>query len=336
MTTFNSSDLYLSEMIIALVIESIRQNTKSERLVKKNLNALYKTLDHLAKEGKIPSQLAKSFRTIRNKTLPFKESEMDKKHEVFFPEYVGGAKIHWSEIDLHSLERMIELHGDSIFMSPPKIFLNVRGKHIILPRNLLREIHMINDGTQAIARFDYKGPCRYIFFGMDENPFMTGVTRTSWNVFKTQGEKAFYSSLIPDEILEIFALAGKPILRQGDIWATKLADTWHEAVNTVNLHLGLSTKTKHYIEANNHPLFNTNHLLGGGILVASKTIKISPKKKSRKTRQEPDRNTQIDFHLASGTISAPDHEDLVLKNGVYVVARSKNLTTTVSWEKMFD
>ncbi len=328
MTTFNTEDYRLSEMILAQVIESIRQNTKSEKLAENNLTALYKRINHLARKNEIPSQLAKSFRTLRKNTSLPKESEMHKSPEIFFPKSVGGAKIQWKNIDLNYLDSKILEYGNGWFPNPTNIFRDVRGEYIILPKNLLREIYFLKNNTQCVARFGIKGPCKYLLFGMSENQFMTGITHASWKQFKDYGEERFFLSLVPKSVLDSSLISKEPIVNQGVLFVCKIGSNWEESVNIIKELKGCDKRTLR--EVINFRLFRTGHHLDGQTMLMNKILP-SSKKISKKNRRKKSKKSNYSLRLIKGTLSHPHFSDLNLSDGVYVVAKTSNLLGIPSW-----
>lgn len=208
--------------------------------------------------------------------------------------------------------------GNVTIVNDPKAWNAARNEGvIILPE--ISEVHILKNDSQALAVLK-RG--QIIFFGQDDgHPFVAGISKNAFMAFKSAGENAFYEALKPWSMRILSSLTTTPILRQGDIWAIRIADSWKNIGDSI-VAFRIAKKYKKR-EEDDMPIFRTRHRLTG----ASQRILIE--KGRRKSRTKRTVIEVAEVMIASGKIEAPDHPVLNLADGIYAIARSSGLRNDV-------
>jgi len=340
MTTFEEPEA--NERFVRLTIEGIRQAVKPE-LAERILSVLYKTYDESARKREIPSQLAKSFRLIRKQTSEEKDKE---------PRMINCAQ-RLPELDIeitcptsetlrvadlirfpHEKRRPTEIaeckiiwHSNPTFRYE-SLWYRKDLQAFVFSEVVMQILHPLKDGEQCLAKMTFANGHSFVFFGKDENPFLTAVTREAFNAFLEGGEEAFFQSLKPLLIIKAEEKLGATAIRQGDIWAVKVSDDWNADLET-NLNKLFNYRIHRKSEnRERYSLYNTNHLFRGQLASAEKIEKAHKRTKiGKKSGQrgliEYERLTQ--FYIGTGTITAPDHAEKILDDGAYLICRTRNI-----------
>lgn len=163
------------------------------------------------------------------------------------------------------------------------------------------------------------GRTRNYFFGTDDcvngKPFLTGVSKIAINELHRGGEAAFFDVLMPRVIKKLSTVANAKPLRQGDIYAVKVGTGFIEATEFLSTleRMGIKILLRDQKKSvGMHAIFGTRHSLSGDMINAAWLA-------NGRTKRTP---SVQQFLLVQGKISAPDHDDLVLGEGVYAVAKS--------------
>lgn len=239
------------------------------------------------------------------------------------PENIGGVNLTW----------------DNTIYFPRRD--EKKEKVILVPQKDLSNLHIINKGEHMIASYETK-PRHIFFIGIDENPFVTEITKKAYEKFLRYGEIAFYSYLAPEIIQDMKRKFRQKALRQGDMWAVKipLANP-EEWLISEYFCKDLKRSGK---DVCSRSIYGTNHAISGSFSMFSKAdfrgvnftagslkeLEIEKIKFTNKQIRKLNRfATHTQFYLAKGILTAPDHKPLVM-DGKYVVLRSRGLQTHVN------
>jgi hypothetical protein len=169
------------------------------------------------------------------------------------------------------------------------------------------------------SSFSSDGRTRNYFFGTDScdngKPFLTGVSKIAINELHRGGEAAFFDVLMPRVIKKLSAVTNAKPLRQGDIYAVKVGPGFIEAteffssLERMGIKILLRDQKK---SVGMHVIFGTRHSLSGDMIIAAWLA-------NGRTKRTP---SVQQFLLVQGKILAPDHDDMILCDGVYAVAKS--------------
>lgn len=223
------------------------------------------------------------------------------------PTEAGKAKIVW--------DRQVVPRTRGRYRRPER-----QGQTITLPRSAIREVYPLRGGEMYLAKFD--PPFRFMFFGTDEDVFITGVSKRAFQAFQAGGEEAFFGAMKPQVIKNLEAEGFGPAVRQGDIWACRYMPDWQNICRSKMLSCP-AQEIGEPIIVSSRPLVGTRHLLKGELMIASVINKVTEKRRKRKHHLQISKKTYI---FATGTVSAPDHKPLELRDGIYLLARSENLS----------
>lgn len=203
----------------------------------------------------------------------------------------------------------------------------LRGNLLTLP-SVVHEVHPLMGGTQYLIRTSVanmnRQPVGHYFFGLDDSPFLTAISRRRFEIFKQEGEQAFYEALKPKSIKLMADGSPNPVKRQGDIWAVKVADAWKDIGPLVGtLVIAPNCKAKRRLNYQQR-LFDSRHELTGDIMQdVFVVIDVKPKKRISKNGRGASVNIKaLPLTLASGVIKAPDHPHLFIEDGVYAIDRT--------------
>ncbi len=203
----------------------------------------------------------------------------------------------------------------------PEIF----GNEFYIPKDV-EATHLLLNGEQMLLKLSKDGRYRRLsnsifLIGIDDhNPFVTRMSSKRYQEFLKNGEKAFYRSLIPKSISLMFEYTSNPILRQGDVWAIKVADDFGDILDGIlcfplapNQERFTTDKKVLYYSTYSEPLMESRHEIRGDIIKNIFVVTSRTRRGDIKT---------ISLFLGRGAIKAPDHPDLVIDDGVYVVDRT--------------
>lgn len=142
------------------------------------------------------------------------------------------------------------------------------------------------------------------FGGTDEgHPFLTQLSTDLWDAYRHGGASAFFRRIIPDVIRRVARDRKQPILRQGDIYATRIFDSWQEFGEFARVFDNLyGTGVERQGKVRNEEIFATRHCLTGFIAGNDPWSPLGAD----------------DFIFAEGVLAAPDHRPIRLQ-GVHVV-----------------
>jgi len=147
------------------------------------------------------------------------------------------------------------------------------------------------------------GPAKWAaFFGQDENPFHTRIDREVAGILMIEGEDAFYDALKPPKIKALERRWRIPARRQGDIWAIKTPfGDWKTIVDMSLAQRGQCVTVQP--GPNGVSVFGTRHDVVG-------------------TLARYDGETEF----GAGTlVQRPDHADMDISDGIYLLMRSAHL-----------
>lgn len=206
---------------------------------------------------------------------------------------------------------------------------------LLLPVTPTMRFTPLKDGTQFVLEFDPSSRwAGRIFGGFDEAAFVTGLEEKPVAALHQGGEEAFFEALIPPAVRKLQEkFPGAPAIRQGDIWAVRIPLCWFDLGKSVypdgtfagltrrkrNKKLAHMRKMKRTfdvtLQRGDRHVLRTNHSLKGHIA---------------------HRNHQVIEDLpvgtcafATGILSAPDHADRDLTDGVHVLFRTAGLTSAL-------
>ncbi len=157
---------------------------------------------------------------------------------------------------------------------------------------------------------------QHLFAGMDESAFVTGITPSAFDAFRTGGEGAFFDVLTPPSVRKLSQIfPGTPIGRQGDIWTIKVPMTWLDFADN---HAGNNRHRKmarflgaYYTGTRTNPVLGTNHVLEGkyidGITMILPGVSLPG------------------LGVGEGVLTATDHTPRILDDSLYVFARTPNI-----------
>jgi hypothetical protein len=196
---------------------------------------------------------------------------------------------------------------------------------IFFPTNLVKRVVPLNDET-ALAQLSQRGVGRYVFFGMDESSFLTGITKTAFEIGQQKGADAFFDSLIPLFIKLLNQKIGHPIKRQGDMFAVKVGASWAEAHETLaglqNITTADKVRTRQSVD-----VFQTRHVFTGNIQSCN-AVTMKPKRLKMKKRHVSNMYaSKTHFYLVSGVLNAPDHNTLELQDGIFCLMSGVNIAS---------
>lgn len=188
-----------------------------------------------------------------------------------------------------------------------------------------QKMTIVADGLGCVVEYpeqkrgSYNPRVRNVFFGTDPaeggQPFLTGVSKPAINALHLGGEEAFFKALIPRAVAKLASVLKQEVLRQGDFYAVRIGASWTEAMKNLQaLELvGINIRENgKWSRENEQELFRSRHSLTGEMQSMVWLAK-------GKTRRCP---SMQHFLLVSGIISAPDHADLDLSDGVFAIAKS--------------
>ena len=134
------------------------------------------------------------------------------------------------------------------------------------------------------------------FGGTDENPFLVRLDQSATSRFvESRGKvEAFYASIKPPFATSLERRFGTKSIRQGDIWATPVGETWKSIIDSHRVAIGVQFTAGMAPKENR--IFGTRHTLKGNIVEDARLFGIG--------------QTIV---LVSGVISAPDHSDMVVE-----------------------
>lgn len=218
------------------------------------------------------------------------------------PTEVGGVPIVWFDPSKVEIKRREDQAKKSARRERDKI---------LLPSNWDNDFLPLGDGKclfiqHSFGRSSFPSGMRlYSFCGMDESPFHVFVTWDAVLAYKRGGAEGFFDSLVPP-LMKV--LRDRPDIpdsyrRQGDWFANRLPFSWGEIEQFVRLGRGQEFKLE---AVRKESLDGTRHHFTG-----------------RLAREVPLFGWICD--VLEGTISAPDHSDLVLPGGPHVIAQAANL-----------
>lgn len=179
---------------------------------------------------------------------------------------------------------------------------------IVLPERGDLQLYRLQPGwNQFIARFDHS---TVWFGGTDENPFLVRIDDRPFSEYCRHGPSGFYKSLTPE-------LPGDTYCRQGDIFATPIPFTWEEIVKAYKFIHGWAVEPIEFkTDINGRGIFGTRHQLKG--LVLDHTVRMP------ETFVGGFGPNSTYLVLAEGTVAAPDHADMELKE-IHALAQTRYL-----------
>ena len=206
-------------------------------------------------------------------------------------------------------------------------------KTIILPE-VTKELYplMLNQFI-AVVSFDKDKKDSYYFFGIDDRPFVSILSPNAINAFNMFGIEGFYDSLKPWVIKECASDSNKPV-RQGDIWAIRIAESWGAISKGIfqGKMISYNYKVKTVKSAE---LYYTRHRLTGELGQA--VIITSKKHLARIKSGLKVKNLKTEFTiLGCGELTAPDHEPLDLRDGIYALTRSIGISRGQTYSRRGD
>lgn len=224
---------------------------------------------------------------------------------VPFPKQIGTMDI---ELDIH--RRIPAIDKDRIYIP-----VTANAVHVLRNNSqLLVKIGPIHPGKSAA--YDYRmGPIRFYLTGFDDAPFVAPVSHNQFKAFEKGGEQAFYESLKPASIKLIESKSENSVLRQGDIWAIKISNDWTSIIKG-SACFPIETRGMDARIAKDMPLFGSRHALCGEIMHFVYITYSSKQKRGRKITRS------MAATLGTGIIEAPDHPNLDISDGIYVIART--------------
>jgi hypothetical protein len=170
---------------------------------------------------------------------------------------------------------------------------------------------------QFLAAWSFRDKDHYYFFGIDEDPFISELSPRSIHSFIFGGAYEFYESLKPWVVTE-FASAENIPIRQGDIWAIRVADDWGRLSEGMLKNRIISRKPQ---KRTTDSLYHTRHRLEGEIGQA--VLAASDKQLNRLKAGMTVKNLKTEFvMLGNGILSAPNHKTVELPHGIYGFART--------------
>lgn len=191
-------------------------------------------------------------------------------------------------------------------------------------KNFLK-MTLVANGLGCVVEYEgnrrgsYTPSVRNVFFGTDPaeggQPFLTGVSKPAINALHLGGEEAFFKALIPRAVAKLASVLKQEVLRQGDFYAVRIGSSWTEAMKNLQaLELvGINIReTGKWSRENEQELFRSRHSFTGEM---QSMVWLA----NGKTRRCP---SMQHFLLVSGIISAPDHAELDLSDGVFAIAKS--------------
>ncbi len=183
---------------------------------------------------------------------------------------------------------------DRVFRSP----IRREGSDIFFPQPWEKSsvVRTLNGGEQFLL-----AQGRMAFFGgMDEQPFVVQVEEEHHRRLVERGEEAFYAGLRPSKLDKYERLVGQRAVRQGDIWALPLGMSWEHLEEMWSCTSG-HCQTLGFRQSVGMQVFGTRHTLTG-------------RRTSRRARIRTSSGIiGLKGVTCEGTLSAPDHADLVLE-----------------------
>lgn len=222
-----------------------------------------------------------------------------------FPKQIGTMSI---DLDIHGRDPSIDKDRIKIPVTANAVY-TLRSSS-----QLLIQIGPIHPGKSAA--YDYRmGPVRFYLTGFDDAPFVAPVSRNQFKVFEKEGERAFYESLKPASIKLIESISENFVLRQGDIWAIKISNDWASIIKG-SVCFPIETRGMDARIAKDMLLFGSRHALCGEIMGLVYITYSSKQKRGKKITKS------MAATLGTGIIEAPDHPNLDISDGIYVIART--------------
>lgn len=172
-----------------------------------------------------------------------------------------------------------------------------QGVDIALPNARDNEFFPLRAGRQFLFRHWGDHEDHYWFGGTDEQPFLTRITKAPYQAFFKGGEPTFYQHLMPDLVVELRQDFGFRYRRQGDIFAVSLPYRWSELIKYAALMADNGIKQR---ALDNFRVFDTRHVLTGSSV---EDVPIGGET----------------YWLCLGTLEAPDHRPLSLKQPTILV-----------------
>lgn len=175
------------------------------------------------------------------------------------------------------------------------------------------EMHSLMDGQQfLLVESDSRRP---YFGGTDEAPFMVRLDTVHLQNFELGGETAFYDGLKPEKTKGYEEMFGTSAVRQGDIWAVPVPMSWDKLCGYYRRTTGGQRGLR--ICTGRRDILRTRHTIDG------RWVKGKPRFPFDDSRHRG-RYLRISDMVAEGTMTAPDHEPLVLY-GPHVLARTAGI-----------
>lgn len=191
---------------------------------------------------------------------------------------------------------------------------NRRGSTLFFPFRLDQvDIYPLQNGEQflLVPKDGWGWQIGPYFGGTDERPFVTEVARHYAETFLRDGEDAFYEALVPPVIKILQERIGGQLRRQGDIFALPLPLSWTEMCAEYRRHKA-SGKRRMVTGSGATRVLGTRHQLSGCWAKREPVFRHGGQLVNVYTR------------VVQGTLSAPDHADLVL-HGPHAIARNMDV-----------
>lgn len=193
-------------------------------------------------------------------------------------------------------------------------------KKIVIPLTLDTEIFPLTNELQVLIVSDDE-----VYFGgtddsPERTPFLVEIEESLLTTYSTEGENAFYDALVPP-LIKFFASHPKnPFrqeqpelfnnmpsheykMRQGDIFATPMPYD-KEELRTLQELLGVyGDRCIELTEKTEFPLFSTRHTFTGYGTEISRRA----------------------YWLGTGIVKAPDHNPMLLKDHLFLIAQTQGL-----------
>lgn len=156
------------------------------------------------------------------------------------------------------------------------------------------------------VRNAHMGKADDLWFGGtdEEHPFLARLTPDLWRAYLLGGAAAFFRAIVPCVIRRVAKGLRQPILRQGDLYAVRIWDSWEEFHAFARLtDILFDAGEQPLREVKDEEIFQTRHCLTG-----------------RMADEDffPAWGEDTGFIFAEGVLTAPDHRPLRL-SGVHVV-----------------
>ncbi len=177
---------------------------------------------------------------------------------------------------------------------------------IFLPNDPELEYFSLEEGIKFLVRYKIGGNFQYWFGGTEHAPFLVRLDKEAFNAFVLGGENGFFEALQPTVINELKKELDCElgVLRQGDIFAIRLSQSWETLKHNAKMFTG---KVFDFHKVERERVFGTRHTISG---ICINDFPLWGDK----------------YLVAEGLIECPDHPSLQLE-GPHLITQTQHLAT---------